>query len=399
MPTVDAWRLPWLRATVPHGVLDVLRGCNITCDACYNALPPRLKTLPEVEADLDELQRRRPLSSVTIAGGEITLHPGLVDIVRLVKRRGLGAELCTNGVALTPALLAELKAAGADIVLLHIDGGQHRPDLPARPGAAELRALWREKTRLVAAHGIDVGLVLTAREDNLAEVSEVVRFTLESPEATYLLVTLYRDLADVATVRGGIDGGMRAERIPGGRRSAPDNLTNRRILRHLDEAHGLQPFGYLGSNRDPDDPRWLSYLVATAADRAGGFASHAVRPSRFEPALLRVLLRATGRYPMYLRQNAPVLALQLVLNGLAGGALRRNLAFLARAARPGVALRAKRLLFQCLAEVAGDGEVIHCEPCPDAVVKGGRLVPVCITDKVDAPPGSRRCGTTTPGSF
>lgn len=382
MPSPEAWRLPWTRETVPHAVLDLLRGCNIACDACYNELPPRIKPVAEVAAELDELQRRRPLSSVTLAGGEITLHPGLVEIVRLIKRRGLGVELCTNGVALTPALLRDLKAAGADILFLHVDSGQHRPDLPDRPGIDDLRGLWQERADLVAAHGIDVGLSLTAREDRLDEVTAIVRFTIESPVVTYLLVTLYRDHATVAEVRGSIDRGMRGARIPGGRPAAPDSLTNRAIHRLLADELGLLPFGYLGSNRDPEDPRWLSYLVATATDRAGGVARHALRPSRFEPAMLRLLLRASGRYPMYLRQNTPALLFQLVMNGLSGGALRGNLAFAARAARPGVALRAKRLLFQCPAQVGADGAVVHCEPCPDAVVQGGELVPVCICDKV-----------------
>jgi hypothetical protein len=56
--------------------------------------------------------------------------------------------------------------------------------------------------------------------------------------------------------------------------------------------------------------------------------------------------------------------------------------FLIRACRPGGRLGTKRLLFQCPAQVEQDGTLTHCRNCPDAVVKHGGLVPLCISDKV-----------------
>ena len=50
--------------------------------------------------------------------------------------------------------------------------------------------------------------------------------------------------------------------------------------------------------------------------------------------------------------------------------------------RPGARLAAKRLLFQWPATVDESGRVIHCECCPDAVLKDGHLVPLCISDLV-----------------
>ena len=123
-----AWRLPWREGTVPHAVLDICRGCNITCRACYNAAPAEFRPLQDIEADLDRMLALRRLSSVTIVGGEVTLHPDLCGIVSRVKQRGLGAEVCTNGVLLDAPYAARLKAAGADIIYVHIESGQERPE-------------------------------------------------------------------------------------------------------------------------------------------------------------------------------------------------------------------------------------------------------------------------------
>ena len=120
--------LPWTGPGVPHAVLDINRGCDIRCRACYNARPASLKSLAAIDDDLDALSRLRRLHAVTIAGGEPLLHPGLVEVIRRLKGRGFVAALLTNGYAFDARCAAELAAAGLDLVLFHIDGGQRRGD-------------------------------------------------------------------------------------------------------------------------------------------------------------------------------------------------------------------------------------------------------------------------------
>lgn len=378
-----AWHLPWGRATVPHAVLDINRGCNIRCDACYNLAAPYAKPIAEVEHDLDLLLRQRRLSSVSIVGGEVLLHPDLCAIIRCVKARKLDVEICTNGVLLDARWLARLKAAGLDVVFLHIDGGQQRPDLPPHPTLAQLRTCWQEKTALAGSQGLDVGLMLTAYAGRLPEVKEIIAFTLASPDVNYLLITLYRDVAGMERITGDLSSGMQGTPSrPAEQR--PDNLTNVALQQYLQAELGLRPFAYLGSNQDANDPRWLSYLVAAqVSSKPPTFYS--LKASAFEKAFLGLLRFVRGRYPMYRRQSSLALGIELVLNGLAGGDLPGNLRFLAKGLGRGQAFRTKRLLAQCPAEIGKDGQVIHCVNCPDAVVKQGRLVPVCICDKITVP--------------
>lgn len=390
--TVDAWHLPWGKETVPHGLLDVIRGCNITCNACYNSLPPSISTMPEIEAELKTLMTHRRLGSVSIVGGEVLLHPELCRIVRLIKRHGFCAQIYTNGLLLDERMLDELKEAGLDIISLHIERGQTRPDLSENASFEQLRELWEAKAALIAKHGIDVGLTMTAFEDRLEEVYNIVSYVNDSPHVNYLLITLFRDTDRFCGISGGLLSGELRGTLCNPSRQRADTLTNLQMSRLLREQLRLRPFGFLGSNKNAGDPRWLSYLVVTRRNRRGEVVKYAAKASAFEKVYLALSLRLAGKYPMYRRQNALQLILHLMLNALTGGDFGGNVKFLAGSLLSPGRLRAKRLLLQCPAEVEADGTVVHCKNCPDAVVKNGELVPVCLADKVARLSGGKQSG-------
>lgn len=388
----DAMRLPWTLENVPHAVLDILRGCNVHCRSCYNSQPDRIKTVAEIETELDVLMRLRKLHSVSIVGGEITLHPELVEIVRRVRRRGLFVELCSNGVELDDHLLAALSQAGANVIFLHIEPKQQRPDLPENATAEDVWQLRAQKAALVATHGIQVGLTVTAYPEKLAEVEDVFAFALESPCIGWLLVTWCRDINHMPPIHGDLTAGMHAESGFAPHLGHEEEAGLREIERLLETKYGLKPFGFIGSNLDAADRRWLSFIIS-AAHRHGKLSFHkSLRPTWVEKAFLKLTRQLTGRYPFYQSQRAGQLVLQLLLNGLAGGGLAENLKLLGQASRPGGRLSAKRFLFQRPAAFDEQGRVVHCQCCPDAVVKEGHLVPLCISDQV-VNPGMVKTGT------
>jgi hypothetical protein len=372
--------LPWTLRTAPHAVLDILRGCNIRCRDCFNSRPDRVKSLREIEEELDTLLRLRKLHSLAIVGGEITLHPQLVEVVRMVKGRGLFVELFSNGVDLEPGSLARLKEAGTDLIFLHIEPQQRRPDLSANASREDLRRLRAEKTAQVVAQGIEAGLAVTVYPDRLQEAAEAVDFTLESPDVCCLLVTLWRDVTRMPPISGSLEDGLRAFE-PCADLGRKDRLTNPEVCRPLEEQFRLTPFAFVGSNIDPLEPRWLSYLVAAVHRHGVPLSLHSLRPTLIEKAYLAMTYRIAGRYPFYQAQNAFRFSLQLLFNALAGGGVR-NLKPLLAACRPGAKLTAKKLLFQCAASVDAQGRVAHCHCCPDAVVQDGKLVPLCVSDQV-----------------
>lgn len=383
--TNHVWQLPWKGTSVPHAVLDVLRGCNITCRACYNLEPAHAKSLDEVRQELQMLTARRRLDSISLLGGEPTLHPQLCDIVRMIKEEGISVELFTNGLLLETELLHRLRDAGTDLVFLHIDANQTRPELGERPTADRLREFRVQRAAAVAAAGMEVGLTMTAYEDTLSEIDEAVRLVLTSPHVDYLVVTLFRDVPQLGPITGNLDIGMHTKRPAKSPDLRHDDLTNEMIRTRLFNEFGLWPFACLGSNRAGYDLRWVSYVVGTVLGDNGSSYWAGLKVSVAEKLFLAVHGFLRGRYPFYLRQDPRRFRLQLLLNAITGGAVRQNLRLLIQSLGEHNDLRTKRLLFQRPAEVADDGTIIHCSCCPDATIRHGQLVPVCISDQVAGP--------------
>jgi pyruvate-formate lyase-activating enzyme len=378
-------RLPWNNQDVPHAILDILRGCNIRCRDCYNLLPDQVKSLDEIDTQLDTLMRLRRLHSVSIVGGEVTLHPDLVEIVRRVRHRGLFAELFSNGVDLNTSMLARLRGAGANVIFLHIEPYQRRPDLAANANAEDVRRLRAEKAALVAQHGIEVGLAITVYPDRPNELEEAIEFVLSSPHVAYLLVTFWRDVGRMPTLYGSLEEGIAAQSVTGGNSNKSEAHSPTTLYAFVNKRFGLTPFAFLGSNVDANDPRWVSFMAATVRRAQRETTRSAMHPTWIERGFLAVYRRLTGRYPFYQPPRQIQQLVHLALNGIAGGGFIKNLRTLTQALRPGAALSVKRLLFQWPASIDADGRVIHCQGCPDAVTKSGGLVPLCISDRVTQP--------------
>ena len=108
-----------------------------------------------------------------------------------------------------------------------------------------------------------------------------------------------------------------------------------------------------------------------------------ITASLAEKCFLKLHFALKKHYPFYSRQNPAAFKAQLLFNAFSGGGSRASSAFYASLSH-GSETAAKRILCQRLAEVADDGSVVHCSNCPDAVLKNGELVPLCISDKVVA---------------
>ena len=98
-----------------------IRRCNIDCGYCneYD------KVSAPVPADVmvRRIDRLAALgtSVVAFSGGEPMLHPGLDDLIRHIRRRGMMAGLITNGYYLVPKRIAGLNRAGLDFLQISID--------------------------------------------------------------------------------------------------------------------------------------------------------------------------------------------------------------------------------------------------------------------------------------
>ncbi len=167
------------------GIIEVNSACNMQCPLCFaNAGAGFSLTLDEVEEILDGFVRTEGYPEVVqFSGGEPTIHPELVPMLRAAKRRNIRHVMInTNGkrIATDDAFLAEL-AEIRPAIYFQFDGFasetyqviRGEPDiLPEK-----LRALDR-----LAEIGCKVVLVpAIERGVNEHEVGEIVRFGMRHP--------------------------------------------------------------------------------------------------------------------------------------------------------------------------------------------------------------------------
>lgn len=369
--------LPWKGELVPHVILDITRSCNIRCEACYNHRDFH-KSVDQVMEDLDAAQRQRRLHTVTLSGGEPTLHPELLDIVARIHARKLRTVVFTNGLTLDDSTLGELRRAGLDTLLLHIDRGQQRPDLGDRPSADQVDDLRRQRVALCAANGVQVGLVCTIYRRYLDDVLRAVDLVHRSPHTHFLLVTCQWDASRFRGVRGSLAEGFRvAPELP--EVAGADNLSLDEIGTMM-QRQGLHPFGQLGSSADPAERRWLCYTNAVVARNGDPRPPFSLTSALSDRLLIRLVRVLTGHYIYHVRQNSVRFGVQMLLNGLSGGRFLGNSRTLAAALMPGATLYEKRIVFQRGPSIGPEGNVVHCSHCPDATIVRGKFVPVCICD-------------------
>lgn len=341
---------------VPHLTLEPTRACNLSCRLCYTLDKGRVKSLPEIREELDLARWRRRLQAVTVVGGEPTLHDGIVDVVREIKRRGLACQLLTNGVRFLPqageGLLRDLIDAGLDKLAFHVDGGQ---------GHRDVEAVRERLFGLCEAARLLFSLSLTVYSECEDEISTLAR-----------RYARYRYFDGVLAVLG---------REPG--RLGPHGPTLEAQRRHIASGLGVEPAGYVPSSAGDDEAFWLAYFYFIRADtgRTFGLSPRLHRAGRAAGR------RLTGRHwlvPLFDPGRAATRflflgALEVLL------APRRLGAFLGMLRGPGAlaALRSHYIAIQRPPETdPATGELVLCFHCPDATVRHGRITPVCLADFV-----------------
>src|ERR671918_2256020 len=98
-----------------------IRRCNIDCGYCneYDKVSAPVPTEVMVRR-IDKLAGLGT-SVVAFSRGEPMLHPGLDDLIRHIRGRGMMAGLITNGYYLVPKRIEELNRAGLDFLQISID--------------------------------------------------------------------------------------------------------------------------------------------------------------------------------------------------------------------------------------------------------------------------------------
>jgi MoaA/NifB/PqqE/SkfB family radical SAM enzyme len=198
----DYYRLPWSMNDNPIAWIEVTDICNLRCDGCYRQHLTGHKSLEQLKDEVLFFKRWRNPDNFSIAGGEPLVYPHIIELVAFIAQQGIKPVILSNGQALKPDLLHELKKAGLAGFTMHIDSQQNRPHWQGK-SEKDHNELRQKIADMVAAEG---GLYLvfnsTVYPDTFHEIPDVVRWGQANIEKvqglvfiTYRTATTFNNVA------------------------------------------------------------------------------------------------------------------------------------------------------------------------------------------------------------
>jgi len=84
-----------------RGVTYIGYRCNCDCEICYYKFKPKYwKTLKEIKTDLIRQAKYYNLEHTDITGGEATIHPNIIEILKFCKTLNIKPTIITNGLVI-----------------------------------------------------------------------------------------------------------------------------------------------------------------------------------------------------------------------------------------------------------------------------------------------------------
>jgi MoaA/NifB/PqqE/SkfB family radical SAM enzyme len=257
----DCYRLPWSMNDNPIAWLEVTDICNIHCEGCYRQYITGHKTLDQVKEEVLFFKRWRNPDNVSIAGGEPLIYPHILDLVHFIAGQGIKPIILTNGYALTPQKLHELKKAGLAGFTMHIDSHQERPNWKGKT-EKDLNELRETYADMIAAEG---GLYLifnsTVYPSTFHEIPDIVSWGEKNIRKVQGLVFItYRTATSsdsYATDKD--DRAVDMTRLSYTREAFDEEfITSPQVYQILkDNFPGYEASGYLGGSIRHDSYKWL----------------------------------------------------------------------------------------------------------------------------------------------
>ena len=163
-------------------VWNITSRCNLACRHCYQS--------SEHAARADELGGEQRLAVVdklgqggvpmlAIAGGEPTVCPDLLAVLRRARTYRMHTTIATNGVTMTEQLAGQIAEAGARYVEVSLDSVD-----PARHDAFRgVPGMWERAVRgariVARTNGLRLGIAMCVHRGNIGEVREMIELAIE----------------------------------------------------------------------------------------------------------------------------------------------------------------------------------------------------------------------------
>lgn len=347
------YRFPFNVFNAPNVVVEPTAACNLRCVDCYRGsnLPDKqhaVMTLPEIKKYVDDALALRNFHTLSILGGEPLLYDQLDEVIAYAAGKCASVGMYTNGVLLDEQRARKLKAAGLGSCYIHVDRHQGRGS--DEDQIMRLRQQYCDMFRALG--GVNLSLGVTFHPDDVRYLDQMVSLT--------------RQNADVVKVVGlSLVGASYLPRstqlstfIHFLKESDQVDLFQRRMIKRIQEAFGVEYSAYLGSKYRPKVP---GKIVALSAYRQGKLLG-SMTAEEFKAAT-DAYYQEHGKYPYVLSREG---------FSAIGSHCRR---FGDHVDWQLVAVSLSPLLLPELA-------VNICHMCMDCVLYQGHFVPMCVLEHV-----------------
>lgn len=353
---------------VPHLTIETNMTCNFRCKNCYNYNRDYVKTLDQIKKEIDLGLKLRKADTITLIGGEPSLHPQLPEIVGYIRQKGIIAQMLTNGYIFLSdkedTHLKELKKNGLVRVLLHIDDGQKEYKDPIGSIHEFLR-----KTRKL---NILTTVSWTIYRNQSVGIPDLLRDFSVYPNFDGLLCVLEKSV-DLAIKKGYSNKGW------------PLLI---REYENLKRSLNLQPSIFLPSSIDDESVAWLVYMYYINNETQKTFWLSPFLTRAYQKFYLQIKKRELfGIPPM-----RHFFTLTLIVTGIFECVIKprriTELRELLKDSKQAGLIRYQYLAIQDGPEFnSEENRVSICYHCPDATVRNGRICPVCLADRISPLPG------------
>jgi pyruvate-formate lyase-activating enzyme len=377
------FRLPWSMNDNPIAWLEITDICNIHCEGCYRQHISGHKPLDQIREEILFFKKWRNPDNVSIAGGEPLIHPHVLDIISFISENGIKPVILTNGMALTPELLRDLKKVGLFGFTIHIDSHQSRPKWDGKT-EEELNQLRQHYTDMVATvGGLSVIFNSTVYPNTLHEIPDVVRWAQANMDRVNGLVFItYRTAIDEKSLAhdntgNEIDLSRLSYTVP---HFEEKFITSPEVYRAIKGVCSeYEPSGYLGGTVVHTSFKWLIGAVVGSRHKVfGSIGKRTMEIAQYGHHLLK------GTYLAYI--SGAQVGLELILTLFFDRSLRHAWwnwwkDVLRHPGRlfSGVYLQSIGIIQA--PDLLPDGRADMCDSCPDMTIYDGKLINSCRMDE------------------
>jgi len=180
-------RVPQRFAYPLFAVWNFTNRCNLKCSHCYQSAGKGLEDELSLSQKLEIIDQmgRTYLPMIAFAGGEPTISPDLIPVLRRCRDWKIHTSLATNGTLFTPELAKELADAGLYYCEVSLDSVNREKHDKFRgiPG------VWQKTVEgmkvITSTPGMRLGIAMCVHHNNYAEVRDMIEFAKDIGAACF----------------------------------------------------------------------------------------------------------------------------------------------------------------------------------------------------------------------